>query len=254
MILYYSATGNTEFAAKEIARLTGDQSIDLLQKIRSNDYSEISSEKPFVICAPIYACEMPIFMSRFLKKVKLIGNKNVYFVFTSGGYSGCACVLAKSLTRKKHLVYKGTADIQMPRNYVASNAYSMQDPQTCKELISVAKEKISQTAKLISEGQILKSRKVHLFETLIIVPFTPFWVKFIVKGKKFFAEDTCISCGKCSRICPLNNISMVEKKPLWGNNCTHCMACISQCPKDSIEFGNITQGKVRYLFKKYNEE
>ena len=33
MVLYYSATGNTEFAAKEIARLIDDECLNLLQKI-----------------------------------------------------------------------------------------------------------------------------------------------------------------------------------------------------------------------------
>ena len=86
MVLYYSATGNTEFVAKKLAEGLGEECINLLGKIRSNDFSPIYSETPFVICAPVIVCEMPRFMSRFLKKTPLCGNKNVYFVFTSGGY------------------------------------------------------------------------------------------------------------------------------------------------------------------------
>ena len=32
MILYFSATGNTEFLAKELAKLTDDTSLNLLEK------------------------------------------------------------------------------------------------------------------------------------------------------------------------------------------------------------------------------
>ncbi|MBB2183251.1 4Fe-4S binding protein [Lachnospiraceae bacterium MD1] len=60
-----------------------------------------------------------------------------------------------------------------------------------------------------------------------------------------------MGCRICEKACPLNNISMVNKKPIWGENCTHCMACISKCPKKAIEFGNTTQGKTRYLLKDY---
>lgn len=42
------------------------------------------------------------------------------------------------------------------------------------------------------------------------------------------------------------------RKPVWGDNCTHCMACISICPVSAIEYGNKTQKKRRYRFKKIN--
>ena len=83
------------------------------------------------------------------------------------------------------------------------------------------------------------------------MPFKPFWVKFMLTAKAFYVKDSCIGCGKCAKLCPLNNINIVEKKPVWGKKCTHCMACICNCPKDSIEYGTITVGKERYLFKKH---
>ncbi len=36
----------------------------------------------------MYVCEIPKFMSDYLKKVELTGNREVYFIFTSGGYTG----------------------------------------------------------------------------------------------------------------------------------------------------------------------
>ena len=251
MVLYFSATGNTEFAAKELARLTDDSCLNLLSKIQASDYSEIKSEKPFVICAPIYVCEIPYFMDRFLKKVKLTGSREAYFVFTSGGYSGCASVLARALCRRKHLIYKGSADIIMPRNYIASDAYPMQDGETARALIADAKLKVGQAAEIIKAGGKLKKRHVFLFEDIIIMPFKPFWVKFMLTAKAFYTKDTCIGCGKCAKLCPLNNIKIEDKKPVWGKECTHCMACIANCPKECIEYGKVTEGKDRYLFKKW---
>lgn len=54
MILYFSATGNTEYVAKELAKLLEDESFNLLNRIRDKDYSPIHSDKTFVICAPVY--------------------------------------------------------------------------------------------------------------------------------------------------------------------------------------------------------
>lgn len=59
MILYFSATGNTEYIAQELARQLDDVCINLLERIKTDDHSVLCSEKPFIICAPVYVCEMP---------------------------------------------------------------------------------------------------------------------------------------------------------------------------------------------------
>ena len=86
MILYFSATGNTEYIAKELAARLNDECINLLERIKNHDHSVLYSEKPYIICAPVYVCEMPRFMSKYLKEQTFTGSKDVYFIFTSGGY------------------------------------------------------------------------------------------------------------------------------------------------------------------------
>ena len=56
MILYFSATGNSAFIARELAKLLGDKAVDLREKIRNNDHSPIGSEKPFIVCAHCMGC------------------------------------------------------------------------------------------------------------------------------------------------------------------------------------------------------
>lgn len=75
MVLYFSATGNTEFIAKELAERTNDECVNLLERIKSQDFSPIHSEKPFVICAPVYVCEIPRFMTQYLKDYHLLEAK-----------------------------------------------------------------------------------------------------------------------------------------------------------------------------------
>ncbi len=48
--------------------MTGDEALDLLKRIKEKDYSPIRSRKPFVICSPIYVCEMPGFFVAFIRK------------------------------------------------------------------------------------------------------------------------------------------------------------------------------------------
>ena len=55
MVLFFSATGNTEFIAKQLARKLGDECLNLLKRVQQGDLSPIHSEKPFIICTPVYA-------------------------------------------------------------------------------------------------------------------------------------------------------------------------------------------------------
>ena len=252
MVLYFSATGNTEFIAKELARCLDDECVNLLERFKSQDHSVLHSEKPFVICAPVYVCEMPRFMSRYLKEQTFSGSKDVYFIFTSGGYCGISGVLAKSMFQKKNMIYHGHAEFKMPRNYVANDAYPMLEAEEIESRISASYERIPSVADRIRNGQKLTARHVFLFETLITVPFNPVWCKLKLTAKDFHATGACVGCGKCAKLCPLNNISLENKLPVWGNKCTHCMARIGNCPKEAIEYGTITQSKEKYHFGKYD--
>ena len=63
-------------------------------------------------------------------------------------------------------------------------------------------------------------------------------------------EFKCIGCGKCEKLCPMNNITLPNGRPVWGDNCTQCMACICYCPTEAIEYGKKSLGKPRYRFEK----
>ena len=252
MVLYYSATGNTEYIAQEIAKRLDDECIDLLPRIKNQDYSNLHSEKPFIICAPVYVCEMPRFMSKYLKKQTFSGNRNVYFIFTSGGYCGISGQLAKWMFGKKKMKYMGRAEFKMPRNYVANDSYPMLAKEEVEERITNSYKMIAPVVETIQSGNKLKARHIFLFETIITLPFNPVWCKYKLLAKDFYSTDACIGCGKCVKLCPLNNITLKDKAPVWGDHCTHCMACIGNCPTRAIEYGKITQEKEQYNFGKYH--
>ena len=147
--------------------------------------------------------------------------------------------------------YKGCAEVQMPRNYVASDHYSMLTEPEIAQRLRAAEARLDGMSADILSGRKLTARHVYFFETLITVPFNPVWCRFKQPSKDFFATDKCIGCGKCERLCPVNNISMAEGKPVWGERCAHCMGCIANCPTLAIEYGNITQNKDKYTCGKY---
>lgn len=251
MVLYFSATGNTEYIAKELAERLNDECINLLDRFKTQDHSVLYSERPFIICAPVYVCEMPRFMSKYLKEQTFSGSKDVYFIFTSGGYCGISGQLAKFMFKKKKMDYHGHAEFRMPRNYVANDAYPMLEEQEIRNRIRHSYNKLDSVASDIQAGRKLSARHIFLFETIVTLPFNPIWSKYKLRAKDFYCTDKCIGCGKCAKLCPLNNIRLEDKKPCWGDSCSHCMACIGNCPTEAIEYGTITQTKDKYNFGKY---
>ena len=251
MVLYFSATGNTEFIAKELAARLGDECVNILERVKANNNEPLYSEKPYVICAPVYVCEMPRFMSKYLKKQTFNGSKDVYFIFTSGGYCGISGVLAKGIIKSKKMFYRGHAEFKMPRNYIANDSYPMLDKEETEKRIRDSYIQLDKVTADIASGKKLTARHVFLFETLVTVPFNPVWCKYKLTAKDFYVTDACVGCGKCEKLCPLNNVRMEDNKPVWKEKCTHCMACIGNCPANAIEYGTVTKNKERYIFKKY---
>lgn len=260
MVLYFSTTGNTEYIAKQIAERLGDQAVDLLPLIRSHDHSEIHSDSPFIICAPVYVCEMPDFVADHLAKTSLTGCRDVYFVFTSGGYCGISGPLAHRLVRKKGMRYRGCAELVMPQNYIATNLYDELEDSEIERRIAESSGMVDEIAETIRNGEDLKSRHKWLIEYASILPLNPVWQKVMQPVRPFYATDKCTGCGLCAGRCPLNRIRMmpvrnsgkVSAYPKWtGRSCAHCMSCIQNCPVHAIEYGNITPGKKRYIFRNY---
>lgn len=251
MVLFYSASGNTRYIAKQLANNIDDECLDLLQRIRTNDFSEIRSERPFVICSPIHVSNIPLFLTEYFKRVKLVGSRQIYFVVTSGGYAGPVDYFISKLTKVISMDYMGHAEFIMPSNHVISNSYPATDPDDCRKRISESDKKISAVAETIKNGRKLNSPAVKLWEKMLVPPIVYSWNKFGTSAKGFHTSDKCVSCGKCSKVCPLNNIRTENKHPVWGKNCAHCMACISNCPADAVEYAKTTQGKERYNIKKY---
>lgn len=129
----------------------------------------------------------------------------------------------------------------MPENYVAM--FSVLNKDESKEIIAKADPVIEQVAQAITAREKLPVGKDSLHYRTLSGVVNPLFYLFCVKSKLFKINDKCIGCGKCAKKCPLNNISIIDRKPVWGKNCTHCMACICYCPTEAIEYGEKSKGK-----------
>src|SRR5574344_1172270 len=219
MILYFSGTGNSRFTASLIAKETDDVLVSLNDLIRNHDTHELSSAKPFVFVVPTYAARIPRIVSHFISAVKFSGNRNAYFVMTAFQSIGCAERYNKKLCNAAGLNYKGTTAILMAENYVAM--FDIPSQQEAEQYAQQAVPAIKAAAQDIAAGRDITPPKNATADALMSTVVNPLFYKLFVHAGGFHASNKCVGCGACVENCPLNNIVLVDKKPTWGNDCTH---------------------------------
>lgn len=244
MILYFSGTGNSEFTARKLAELLDDSLLSITQRLKERSLKKIHSERPLVFVCPTYAWRMPRLVEQWIRRVTFTGNQSAYFVLTCGDSIGNAGQYAKALCKAKNFQYMGIRKIVMPENYLAM----FEVPEEPEAIASVMRAEpfMEETAEQIQRGLPLPEEKASLKDKLSSGLVNDIFYTVFVNDRKFFVVEDCIGCGKCAQVCPLNNIKMDDGYPHWNHKCTHCMACITECPRNAIEYGEKTFEKRRY--------
>jgi len=75
-------------------------------------------------------------------------------------------------------------------------------------------------------------RKVEDYFTSEVIPLRPVDVASNFRG--ITSDENCVGCGTCERVCPMNNIKIVDGKSIIGDVCTTCLACFHWCPVEAI--------------------
>ncbi len=248
MIIYFTGTGNSRYVAKALSQQLSDTLQDATKLIKLGEKPCFESEKPFIFVAPVYAWRMPRVFEAWLKASKFSGNKYAYFVFTCGGDIGAAANYTKPLCAELGLNYKGTQSVVMPENYLVMFTPTPESEDA--EFFANADKKISDLAEIIATEGDFTEAKISIFGKLESGFINWGFNNYQISAKKFYATDACVSCGKCLEVCMLNNIVLKDGRPVWGEDCTHCVACICHCPTQAIEYGKTTKGKRRYVCQK----
>ena len=247
MILYFSGTGNSKYVAQRIADALGDEIVNLNDRIKASDTSPIETGERLIIVTPTYAWRIPRVVRDWLRSTELRGARLAWFVMTCGSEIGNASKYNRDLCVEKGLACMGTAQIVMPENYIAM--FSAPQADKARQIVTQAEPSIDRAIAAIQRNQPFAPTRNNLYDRFMSGPVNLIFYKFFVNADAFTVSDACISCGQCAKRCPMNNVTLKDGKPVWGRNCTHCMACICYCPVSAIEYGKKSVGQPRYHFE-----
>lgn len=240
MIFYFSGTGNSAWAARQLAHLTGDEVYDITTFTTPPDVQNVE-QIGFVF--PIYAWGAPEPMMMFARKLKKSGAFT-FGVCTCGGEAG----LAMKIFSESYPL-DSSYSLVMPNNYIvgmdAEPDVEIENKITAarKEIQNISQEILRREKRYrVKEGRLagVKSRIANLG-----------FNKFARSAKPFFVQEQCDGCGLCVSHCPASAISLRDGKPLWNARCYQCMCCINLCPQQAIQYGKSTAGRRRYMLSDY---
>jgi ferredoxin len=236
-IFYFTATGNSLYAAKRI----GGELYSIPQMIREGKYEFEDEAIGFVF--PCHGSGMARLVTNFIKKSKFKA-KYFFAIMTYGGNPFSPLRHIERVGSETEIQFNYTNEILMVDNYLPN--FEMDD-EIRKENSKNIEEKLDQIIiyiqnrenKLIRKGipsDILSKYGRRLADKLSYN-----------YDKKFIVQDSCISCKVCEKVCPAKNIKVIEK-PEFSHKCEMCFACIHHCPQNAIHLKS-EKSKARFINK-----
>jgi len=232
--VYFSGTGNTKHCLEKFMELfDGSEPVsmenqDVVEAIRkSND---------IVFGYPIYYSNTPKIVKDFISRNSdALKNKRIYIIVTMGLFSGDGAGCGARLLKKCGAKIIGGLHVKMPDCIGDVKALKKPLAQN-QQLVINAEQKIDQAVKALKQGKPTKEG-LGFFYHIAGLFGQRLW--FYGKTMKYsdklsINENMCVGCGKCVALCPMQNLTLVDKKTSAGGKCTMCYRCVNGCPNRAI--------------------
>lgn len=245
MIFWFSGTGNSYAAAKEIEKRFGGELVYIPEALEQKrfQYEIPESERVFFVF-PVYFSGMPECVRVFTENVKISGSLETVVVMTCGGGCAGADRLFEKAYRRNGGQVRAFYDLVMPDNCI----FYLKTPirEEALMILKHSKDRMKDILDSIEyhhrmpyqssfSGRLLSSVMHPLYDSM--------------RGtSKFRVTEKCIGCGTCAKNCPDHAIEMRDGKPVWvKEKCEKCAGCMNRCPVHAIEYGNGTKKRFRYV-------
>lgn len=257
MIFYFSATGNTAWAARTIAESTGDRIISMSEaKERCYD---LSPEEAIGFCIPVHAWRPPSIVLQFVRELHIADAEHhyTYILCTAGDTTGETHAILQKELEAVGIHCNDWFALLMPESYVGLPFMDVDNPENERRKIKQAQHDLQEYIASIKQGNCRTGKIATHITHAGRWPKTnsrllgPLFHKYLVSDRRFkVKEERCIQCGCCASVCPVDDIDGGKGQiPQWKHNghCMTCFSCYHHCPTHAIEFGRQTYGKGQYF-------
>lgn len=219
VLFYFSATGNCLTTSRKLARYFEECEIISVSDVKDNRKIMVDADiVGFVF--PVYYGNMAYPMRETISKMVFTGSPYLFAFTTCRGHVGLAPQRLDQLLRTRGQKLSCATGIKMPGNSF------LNELEVDQAYLDTQDQNIAEAVKPIL------ARSVQHFEVQEVLPLTP--VDYPNNFRGITVEDGCIGCGICTRVCPMDNITLTGGKAVIGDDCATCLACFHWCPKEAI--------------------
>lgn len=237
-IFYFTGTGNSLAIARQMAASLGGAEITPMAAMPGGYVGQ--EEERIGLVFPVFAWGMPRMAVEFAKALRPRTGQYVFAIATNGGSPGRTLVQLSKILRAIGSNLDGGFAVR------GDFLISMQS-QTEMALIKFigwlggknvpgfAKDRFREISKTVEEkkshGAETSNASLNFLGSLMY----GFSIKMFARmDKGYSATDACVSCGACVRLCPRENITLANGRPIWHQDCEYCFACMAFCPQSAI--------------------
>lgn len=251
-IYVFSSTGTSLQVAKDITKhLDSYEIVSIPKLMRQKDWSIEADNAGFIF--PCYYGEAPQLISRFIKEARSVTIKYSFAVATAGGNIGYSLKMLNDLLKERGCLLHYGKEIIIASNYMTGWYYDMIMPSKNKlaKRVALAEKKCQSIADDVGHQvtagftkNLIGYTMPHLISPARYIKDTRSW------DSEFSIDATCNGCKTCESVCPVKNITIENKRPVFNNNCQRCMACIQYCPKSAFIVQGKAMNKDKYMHPK----
>jgi ferredoxin len=260
LVLYFSGTGNTDYVAHYLAERLDQPSVAV--ELRSIEWQPPEKVSAFDLLAfgfPVYAGDAPGFVRTYLEQLPSGSDRGAFVFCTKGAYAASAVKLTLQRLAIRGYVPLCGGDVMMPGtdglSMISKDSWMARKAlQKDYDQLKDANRLVGQMNGVLSElmdGRPTQMLRMPLPQQLQMAPSDRLWACLYRATEnwsrsRLHANEQCEGCGLCTRLCPVDNVTLSEGHAQFDDHCILCLRCLHACPQEAIQIGKLTAGKFRW--------
>ena len=238
IIYCYSGAGHCLDMAKRIAKVLGDTDIVMMRAFPVKTDATEAKRVGFIFSC--MAGGLPGDVESYIKAIHIHPDTYKFAVEQYAGYLGCGLHKIDEIVDLDYwtgISNHSTAIWLMPHTLTFP-------PTSKKQAEKRIADKANAVGKAVLAGE--RSAKKPPKEAAFALMSKGLGATHVKRVKTFAANDNCVGCGTCVKVCPKGNVRLEGGRPVFGENCIGCLGCVQLCPKSAIDIGKVTVGRERF--------